>query len=137
MATMSPRRTHSPDGSFFPFFGIPFVAIGLYLIFGRFFVDSRIRARTYYGVTNERIIIITGLVSQQIKSLQLRTLTDVSLTQRSDGSGTIAFGQPLTAFATTGGGWPGGGRFAPPAFEMIERAKEVYDTIRIAQKSAA
>jgi len=72
--------------------GIPFVCVGLFMVFGRFYSDAHTRSRTLYGVTNERIIIVSGLFSQQIKSLQLRTLTDVSLTQRRDGAGTINFG---------------------------------------------
>ena len=44
----------------FVLFGIPFVLIGLYLIVGRFFFDAKQRANTYYGVTDERVIIIDG-----------------------------------------------------------------------------
>jgi Bacterial PH domain len=92
MALIATKKAPGPIGVVFPLFGLPFVGVGLYLIFGRFFVDAKVRARTFYGVTNERIIIINGFFSQQTKSLQLRTLTDVSLTQRPDGSGTISFG---------------------------------------------
>jgi len=136
MAWTKAPQAHGPGAAFFPFFGAPFVIIGLYLIFGRFFADARVRARTYYGVTNERVIIISGFFSQQTKSLQLRTLTDVSLTQRSDGSGTITFGPTLFMNSFFGGGaWPGAGRYAPPSFDMIDSAKEVYDIIRGVQKS--
>ena len=94
------------------------------------------RAGTFYGVTNERIIIISGLFSQQTKSLQLRTLTDVSLAQRSDGSGSITFGPAafMGGFFPRGS-WPGAGRFAPPCFDLIDRPKEVYDIIRNAQRT--
>jgi hypothetical protein len=34
-----------------------------------------------------------------------------------------------------GGSWPGAGRYAPPSFDLIEAAGEVYDIIRSAQKS--
>src|SRR6266446_652949 len=119
-------RTGAPF--FFMLWGIPFVCMGLFLVFGRFIADARSRARTFYGVTGERILIVSGLFSQQIKSLQLRTLTDVSLTQRSDGSGTISFGPTnyMNSFFPVGA-WPGAGRYAPPSFDLIERAKEVYD----------
>lgn len=136
MALHARSKTGGPVGVFFPLFGLPFVAIGLYLIFGRFFADARMRARTFYGVTNERIIIVSGLFTQTTKSLQLRTLTDVSLTQRGDGSGTITFGPAalMAGFYSGGSGFASGGRYAPPAFDMIERAKDVYDIIRAAQK---
>ena len=98
---------------FFRLWGVPFVLIGLYIVFGRFFADARTRARTYYGVTSERIIIVSGMFSRQIKSLSLRTLTDVSLTERGDGSGTITFGPQFPyPFGRQGniGGWPGSSR---------------------------
>lgn len=39
---------------FFAMFGIPFVVIGLMLVFGRFIIDAKLRAHTYYGLTNNR-----------------------------------------------------------------------------------
>jgi hypothetical protein len=121
---------------FFRLWGALFVCVGLFVVFGRFFLDAKNRAHTTYGVTSERILILSGLFSQQTKSLQLRTLTDVSLTQRSDGSGTITFGPThyMNAFFPAGA-WPGTGRYAPPSFDLIERAREVYDIIRHAQRA--
>jgi hypothetical protein len=128
--------THAPF--FFKLWGIPFVLIGLYVIAGRFFVDARSRSQTYYGITTERIVIVSDLFSRRIKSLNLRTLTDVSLTEHADGSGTISFGPtyPMSHFFPTGP-WPGSGRQAPPAFDLIERAKEVYDIILTTQKTGS
>jgi len=121
---------------FFMLWGIPFVLIGLFFVFGRFFADAYTRGKTFYGVTSERIIISRGFFTQQLKSLSLRTLTDVSLTQKSDGSGTITFGSSnmINAFFPAGA-WPGAGRYAPPSFDLIDDAKSVYDIIRSAQKA--
>jgi Bacterial PH domain len=69
---------------FFKLWGIPFVLVGLYVVAGRFIVDAKARARTFYGVTTDRIIIIGGAFSRQTKSLQLRTLSDISLTERAE-----------------------------------------------------
>ncbi len=133
-------KSAGPAGVVFPLFGLPFVAIGLHMVFGRFIADARVRERTFYGITSERIIIVSGLSARQTKSLNLRTLTDISLTERPDGSGTITFGSthPLGHWIPSGAfTWPGAGQYAPPAFDMIDRAKEVYEIIRRTQKTAA
>jgi hypothetical protein len=119
---------------FFMLWGIPFVAVGLYITVGRFFVDARIRERTAYGVTNERIVIVSGLFKSTTKSLSLRTLSDISLNERGDGSGTITFGPSgNSSLFVTGRG----GRQLTPAFEGIANARSVHQAIRDAQKSAA
>jgi len=115
--------------------GIPFILVGMYFVFGRFIVDALSRAKTFYGVTNERVIIVSGLISRQVKSLNLRSLTDVSLSERSDGSGTISFGPTYPMGYWVPAGWPGAGRYAPPSFEMVEQAKRIYEMIRQAQKA--
>jgi hypothetical protein len=122
---------------FFALFGIPFVLIGLYLMFGRFWVDARQRAKTYYGLTNERVIIVSGQFRRSIKSVNIDTLTDVSLTEKSDGSGTITLG-PMPPWHHWFGdsSWPGGGDFASPSLEFIDNARQVYEKIRDAQREA-
>jgi Bacterial PH domain len=119
----------------FRLWGIPFVLAGLYLIIGRFFVDARLRSKTFYGLTTERIIIVSGLISRTTKSLQLRTLSDVSLSESASDLGTISFG-PQGPWWAAGGGWPGVQRQASPAFEAIPSARAVYEKIRGAQKQA-
>ena len=71
---------------FMALWGVPFVLIGLYIMFGRFWVDARQRAATVYAVTSERVVIVSGVFSRGVKSLSIDTLTDVSLTERT-GSG--------------------------------------------------
>jgi hypothetical protein len=135
MAFVAVFQSKEPVTLLFPLFGLPFLAIGLYLIFGRFLVDARSRARTFYGITNERIIISSGIFSRNLKSLQLRTLSDVTLSEKSDGRGTISFGQGHFMMAWFPVGWPGAGRHAPPSFELVPDAKRIFDIIRQAQKA--
>jgi hypothetical protein len=124
---------------FFCLFGIPFVAIGLYFIFGRFFFESRQRATTYYAVTNQRIIIVSGLLSRSVKSLNLRTLSDLSLAEGSSNYGSIFFGggSPFSSMFRGFSNWPGMGSQIGPHFDQIQGARSVYETIRSAQKSWA
>ena len=121
---------------FMALWGIPFVAVGLYITVGRFWIDARRRARTVYALTSERILISSGLAAPTVKSLDLRTLSDVTLHERRDGSGTITFG-PTHPFAAlyAGAAWPGVAQ--APSFEMIPSARSVYGLIREAQRSTA
>jgi hypothetical protein len=121
---------------FFKVWGIPFVIIGLYMIVGRFFVDVWQRRKTFYGVTNERVIIVSGLFSSQIKSLNLRTLTDVTLDEKVDGNGTITFGAVNFAASWNNFSFPFGRNKVDdvPVFEQIPQARNVYETIRNGQK---
>jgi len=123
---------------FFALWGLPFVLIGLYLIFGRFLVDARQRAKTYYGVTNERILIISGLFHRKVKSLSLRNLSDLSLSEGSNGEGAISFGSgaPFSSMFA-GSAWPGMEAYMGPRFDLIPNARSVYETIRGAQRVAA
>jgi hypothetical protein len=120
---------------FFRLWGVPFVAVGLYLIVGRFFVEARQRSKTYYGLTNSRVIIVSGLVDRSVKSLQLRALAEVSLSERADGSGTVTLG-PENARWSGVAGWPGSNRYTSPALDSIPAARDVYNRIRTAQSEA-
>jgi hypothetical protein len=120
---------------FFLLWGIPFVLVGIYIIVGRFIIDAKQRERTVYGVTSERVVIVSGLFTRRVKSLNIRTLSEVDLDERADGSGTITFGQTNVFSAWgTGTSWPGMPQM--PSLEMIPEARTVYEAIRKAQRSS-
>ena len=124
---------------FFRLWGIPFVLVGLYIIFGRFFFDSAQRSKTYYALTNERVIIISGVFTQNTKTLNIKKLPEINISTKSDGSGTITFGasHPM-AWMYSGSGFPNTGRYnIAPSFEMINDAKIVYQHIKRLQKEDA
>ncbi len=89
----------SATPGFFALWGIPFVLMGIYLIAGRFFVDSYQRGRTYYGLTNERVLILRGILNRKVTTLSIRNLHEISLNERPDGSGDVLFGSmnPMSA----------------------------------------
>jgi Bacterial PH domain len=131
-------RSNAP--LFFALWGVPFVLAGLYIIAGRFVVDAFGRGKTLYGLTDRRIVIVSGLFNRQVHSLPLRTLPEITLSERPDRSGTITFGVPPYPMAGIFGrhvvqNWPGSRQFVPPAFLMIENARYVYDLIQQAQAS--
>lgn len=121
---------------FFKLWGIPLVVMGLYLMVGRFFYDSYQRARTYYGVTGQRAIIVSEGWSRSVRSIDLRRLDLMSLDERADRSGTLTFGPPNPP------AWSTGRRSMSqlprsPTFEMIEKVRDVYDLVRQAQAGAS
>ena len=111
-------------------FGLPFVIIGLYLIFGRFFVDAKVRDGTEYALTNRRAIIVSGLFSKTVKSLDLKSTPEITLTEKADRSGTIIFG--AAPYGRMQNPWLYGG-LAQTAFDMIEDARNVYALIEQAR----
>ena len=70
-------------------FGIPFVCVGLYMTVGRFFHTASLRKHTAYVITNQKIIRKRG---KKIDMLHTRNLPPVQVTARTDGTGTIRFG---------------------------------------------
>ena len=120
---------------FFMLWGIPFVLVGLHLIFGRFIFDAWARSRTWCGVSNERILIRAGGISSRLTTLNLASLSEVSMTEKSDGRGTLTLGPAAPAgFNIQKRGWPGAGSNQSPSFEAIGNARQVLDVIRDAQK---
>jgi hypothetical protein len=111
----------------------PFLLAGSYLLVGRFWLDARQRHNTLYAVTDQRVIIVSGIFSRSVKSLNLRTLSDITVNERSNGSGTISFGafSPMATAALSMPGWPG--VEVPPMFYLQSCVREVSDLIRRAQ----
>ena len=69
-----------------------------------------------------------------MRSLALRSLPEISLTEERSGRGTITFGSPsLPVGWFSRSGWPGTSQMAAPAFESIENWRSVHDLIRSAQ----
>lgn len=99
----------------FKIWGIPFVLVGLYMIFGRFIYDSRLRSKTYYGVTEKRIIILKNLMNKSVVSIPFSTLSDISFKEGKEGKGSIML--------------PGSGK-SKPELERIKNARDVYNLIR-------
>lgn len=122
-------------GGIFFIFGIPFVIIGLIFVLGRFLIDKTQRSKTSYGITENRVLIKSGIFSNSIKSINLKTLSDIELTEKSDGTGTIFVG-PKNPYNFWGGGmdwWPG--MKSSPQLELIPNARKVYQKIIEIQNS--
>jgi hypothetical protein len=119
-------------GWFFRLWGMPFLVVGLYLIFGRFFHDSAIRRRLFYAVTDQRILVLRGVRSPKLISLDLDRLPKLELTEHRDGTGTIEFEGGNSLWSGNRNGW---GYWAPALsaaiqFFRIDNPRRVYELIR-------
>ena len=90
-----PGSNHPP--TFLTIWGVPFVLIGQYFIWGRFVVDAWLKRRTYYAVTDRRVLLLQEGLKRKIRAVYLDSVTE---TQR-DGSstGTLWLG-PKTSMAS-------------------------------------
>lgn len=121
----------------FALFGIPFILIALFLGVGRFIADAQIRKNSAYGLTDKRVIIKTGILQRNVKSINLDSLSNVEFTERADGSGNISFG-PRNAYVYFGNALYNN-RLAfnsYPQFEMIPNVQQVYNKIMELQRNA-
>jgi hypothetical protein len=112
-----------------------FVAVGLYMLVGRLWIDSLARKQTQYWLTSERAVIESGLLRSTIRSVSLAAVPEIQLRAGRMGRGTIRFGAP-GPFAMMPSNWPGMAQFAAPAFEMVDDAQRVYDLALTTQRAA-
>lgn len=111
---------------FFRLWGLPFLVAGFYVAVGRFAHDAWLRARTYYAVTDRRIVICRG---DKVRSIDRTALPLLDMEERGDGSGTIWFGERESLFGR--GQW---GIWTPstgttPRFQCVPHVRSIYELI--------
>jgi hypothetical protein len=123
-----------------PFFmvlwGIPFVLIGQYMIWGRFFYAAWLKKRTHYAVTDRRVLTVQDGWKRQMCSAYIDALPAISREGRSNGPGTLRFTDAPSTFSFTGssqtrtrGAWAGLNPVAVgtvPVFADIDEIDYVY-----------
>jgi len=124
------------DDWFFKLWGLPFLAVGLYITVGRFIFDMWMRSQLRYAVTDRRVLIMR-VYSSTVRSLDIRSLPMLELEERTDGSGTIRFDSAPSIWGNRGfESWqPAASR--TPQFIRIERVRYVYDLICRQQAATA
>jgi hypothetical protein len=127
-------NTGTADDWFFRLWGLPFLAVGIYLIVGRFFYDAWVRRRSYYAVTNQRVLILRNWPTLKLTSREIRSLPMVELTEHRDGTGTIAFDSEAVGYSSVGRN-RGLGAWSPAVsanaqFFRIDNPQRVYELVR-------
>jgi hypothetical protein len=119
---------------FFTLWGIPFVVIGQYLIWGRFIYSAWKKRKIVYGLTARRVLILDTAWKRSLQATYIDQIPVIEKTLRSDGIGTLRFGYPPPQ---TGRGynsrsvsnWDGLGTGGVPSFVDIEDAEGVYSMV--------
>ena len=123
-------------GLFFALWGLPFVAVGLYMIFGRLIVARREAQNTWYGLTDQRVLIMRGASNRSFVEIDLRDLPGAQFDEAPNGLGTITFGTVSGLFRPPPG-WPTLGSYVRvPAFEAIPDVRRVYALMQDAKAEA-
>ena len=130
----------------FALWGVPFVLIGQYMIWGRFLVRRFRRRHTTYALTDRRVLVLSHRwrSGEQLQASFLSHVPAINLRQRSDGSGTIQFGSASGMFGMSmwtslaDAGWPAPGSMASdlPVFFDIANVAAVY-RVATEQRNAA
>lgn len=124
----------------FPLFGLPFLAVGLHMLVGRFWTDARRRRNSHYTLTNHAAYI--GVKSRGKRSLDRYAIgPDMRLTLDDGDLGTVWFASRVNAMP----------RHAPQmrrsrsriggatqtvesiGFERLPNAREIYAMMRKVQ----
>jgi hypothetical protein len=96
---------------FFVLWGIPFVAVGLYFIFGRFIYKRRTKLRTAYGLTPDRAMVAVGSSSFYDSPIKQ---VPTSVRRGRDGRHvSIAFGNQPS--------WPGSSYYGNTGMDFFQR----------------
>jgi hypothetical protein len=106
----------------------PFIAIGLYFVFGHFLYDAYVRSREVYGLTNLRLIVLKG---EHCTSSSVSSLPQLTLSSRNFGRGTINFSPAVS----DGDGGTNSGPARGTSFKFIKNASAVYEMIMQQQKN--
>jgi len=114
--------------------GIPFVVVGQYFIWGRFVYKRWDKRRTVYAITNQRVLILRG---RSLQSVFVNQLPAINQSVRIDGTGSLEFGISSTPY----GHWGNTGMdfftrgHTVPAFYDIPDVAKVYAVINQARTS--
>jgi hypothetical protein len=120
---------------FFRLWGLPFLLMGLYMIVGRFIYKAWRKSRTYYAVTDKRLLILSMGLRYNLQAFPIDQLPTLRKQVNRVGAGGVIFGEPPQQnrwqrkpmnMSNTGMEWAG---FALDGFYDIPDANEVYALI--------
>ena len=123
----------------FMLWGIPFVLIGQYLIWGRFVYAAWKKKRTYYAVTNRRVIVVQDGSSRRTSCAYLDTLPTLIKEAGPGATGTLRFGQPEPVWSRNRGwsAWDSMALGSVPALVDVEDVNSLYRLVSELREKAS
>lgn len=119
------RALSGAESLFFRLWGVPFVLIGIYLIFGRFIYDAWRRNNTAYALTDQRAIF---LFRNDMKMINISGINELKIVKHGVDFSSISFGpESISPYYSHG---VLSGKPAVPTFEMIKDGEHVFSAIR-------
>jgi hypothetical protein len=91
---------HGTPSTFMALWGIPFIVMGQYMIWGRFLYDAWLKRRTYYAVTNRRVLVMQEGWKQKTSWMYISSIPTVE--REGSTTGTLWFGPRLPVMGGRG-----------------------------------
>jgi hypothetical protein len=125
----SAKKPSAP--TFFTVWGIPFVIAGQYFIWGRFLTEAWLKRKTYYALTNRRVLIVQEGWKRKFRSCYLEAIPEI--VREGETTGTLWLGPKIPMFAGRGSPKRSMSRFAVdshvPVLADIDDVDSVYRLI--------
>lgn len=125
-------ETSRPTGNdiFMRLWGIPFLVAGNYMVWGRFLFDAWAKRRTYYAVTNRRVLVLQDAWKRKTSMIFLEAIPQIE--REGSATGTLWFGIKYPVVAPRGRKTRDLSRFSigdVPVFADIEDVDTVHRLI--------
>ena len=112
---------------------LPLALLGVFLLAGRFFFDRFRRRKTFYALTNLRVIILSTILKRRVRSIALDKKISARLALHSGGRGSIFLNVDAFLWWVLVGPpwwipfWPDVEVYQPPFLERITPPGEVFE----------
>ena len=125
------KTPNTAPSAFMMLWGIPFIVMGQYMIWGRFLYALWKKTGTHYVVTDRRVIVVQDGWKRQTVSAFIDTLPTLTKEGRPGQFGTLRFTQSIPLWSNNRGWgmWDGMNMGHVPVFIDIEDVDSVYHLV--------
>lgn len=122
----------------FPLFGLPFLLIGLFMLFGHVLLDAYVRRGTWYSVSTRQFFIARNIYGRKrLEAVRIANVSEVKLLDETPGSVIVEVERPL-GFHTSQRPGRGVGGMATERqtyrLARIAEARQVWQMLRDQQR---